>query len=311
MKQPLIVIVGPTAVGKTTAGITLAQKFEGEIISGDSMQVYKGMNIGTAKVTENEKKEILHHLIDIRSPGEEFSAADFKKEAETAIEAIASKHKIPIIVGGTGMYIQSLLYGYSFGHSDEDPEYRKELEHTAQLRGGDYLHQILTQKDRRTAEAVHPNNVRRVIRALEIIHRTNAPVPTEEERKKQSPYNIIPVGLTMDRKVLYERINKRVDDMINSGLLEEVARLVEMGYENSRAMRAIGYKELIPVVKKEQSLQEAAEMLKMNSRRFAKRQLTWFRNKMPVEWFDMTVDREEKLHEIEDFVAGVLTTAEK
>ncbi|TVP84263.1 MAG: tRNA (adenosine(37)-N6)-dimethylallyltransferase MiaA [Alkalicoccus sp.] len=311
MKQPLIVLVGPTAVGKTAAGIALAQKFGGEIISGDSMQVYKDMNIGTAKVTEKEKKEIPHHLIDIRSPGEEFSAADFKKEAERAVKGINSRHKIPIIVGGTGMYIQSLLYDYSFGHSEEDPEYRKELEHTARSRGGDYLHKILAQKDRRTAESIHPNNVRRVIRALEIIHRTRAPVPAEEEMKKESPYNIVLVGLTMDRNVLYERINKRVDDMIESGLLEEVASLVDRGYEHTKAMRAIGYKELIPAVKKEQSLQEAVEVLKMNSRRFAKRQLTWFRNKMPVEWFDMTDDREEKLHEIEEFVAGFLTPAEK
>jgi tRNA dimethylallyltransferase len=311
MKQPLVVVAGPTAVGKTAAAINLAEKLNGEIISGDSMQVYKGMDIGTAKITDKERQKIPHHLIDILNPDTPFSAADFKYRAEKAVTSIHDRGKLPILAGGTGMYIQSLIYDYSFHHTKEDEAYRLILEAAYKEQGAKYLHTMLEKKDPEAAASVHINNVRRIIRALEIIHVTGQPLHTEEEKKKISPYNFTLIGLTMNRDQLYERINKRVDIMIESGLTAEVKKLVDQGYEHSTAMRAIGYKEMIPYIKGDISLEEAAANLKQNSRRYAKRQLTWFRNKLPVSWFDMTEEREEKLNNIEEFVAGVYPSIEK
>ncbi|WP_147802286.1 tRNA (adenosine(37)-N6)-dimethylallyltransferase MiaA [Alkalicoccus halolimnae] len=311
MKQPLVVVAGPTAVGKTAAAINLAEKLNGEIISGDSMQVYRGMDIGTAKVTPAERKKVPHHLIDILSPDTPFSAADFKTRAEEAVKSIRDRGKLPIVAGGTGMYIQSLIYDYSFQHTKEDEAYRLILEEAAEEKGAEYLHNMLEEKDPEAAASVHFNNVRRVIRALEIIHVTGQPLHKEQEEKKISPYNVTLIGLTMDRDQLYGRINKRVDSMIDSGLAAEVKKLVDQGYEHSAAMRAIGYKEMIPHIKGDTSLEEAAANLKQNSRRYAKRQLTWFRNKLPVSWFDMTEEREERLSNIEEFVAGIYPSVEK
>ncbi|SDN30502.1 tRNA dimethylallyltransferase [Alkalicoccus daliensis] len=306
MKQPLIVIAGPTAVGKTETGIKLAKKFNGEIISGDSMQVYRKMDIGTAKATKDEQNLVPHHLIDILSPEENFSAADFKEKAEKAINKISSKNKLPIIVGGTGLYIQSLLYNYSFSESKENMVYRKELEEILERNGKNYLYALLQEKDPESAEKIHFNNSRRIIRSLEIIHQTGAPVKAMEEQKLESKYDVLIIGLTMNRELLYQRINERVDLMLENGLLEEVENLIKDGAENYSSMKAIGYKELIPYIKGRISLEEAADNLKQNSRRFAKRQLTWFRNKMPVQWFDVTENREGKIKDIERYIAESL-----
>lgn len=306
MKQPLIVIVGPTAVGKTETGLRIAEKFNGEIISGDSMQVYKGMDIGTAKATLEEQKHIQHHLIDILEPQELFSAADFKTKAESAIAEISARGRLPIVVGGTGLYIQSLLYDYSFSEAKEDSFYREELEQILNTKGKQHLYDMLKEKDPETAAKIHVNNSRRVIRSLEIIRETGALISAAEEVNKESSYEVLIIGLTMERELLYERINQRVEQMLHNGLTEEVREIVKSGGEEYSSMKAIGYKELIPYVREETELTEAAENLKQNSRRFAKRQLTWFRNKMPVQWFDISVNREEKLKDIERTITRFL-----
>lgn len=297
MKPLIVAIVGPTAVGKTELGLELAEYFHGEIISGDSMQVYRGMDVGTAKATEDERKRVPHHLLDIREPDDPFSVAEFKKEATAAIQMIHRKNKIPIIVGGTGLYVNSILYDYQFKNVPEDPEFRLSLEAFAEERGNQALHQRLQEISPEKAQEIHPNNIRRVIRQLEI-HHVFGKIPETglDESNLESPYTPIVFGLTMDRERLYERINQRVDDMFHNGLVDEVMDLVDRGYENCSAMNAIGYKELIPFIKEKTTLESAANELKQNSRRFAKRQFTWFRNKMDVTWFDLSENREEKIH---------------
>ncbi|AOM83107.1 tRNA (adenosine(37)-N6)-dimethylallyltransferase MiaA [Salisediminibacterium beveridgei] len=297
MKPLIIAIVGPTAVGKTELGLELADFFNGEIISGDSMQVYRGMDIGTAKASNAEQNRVPHHLIDIRTPETPFSVADFKQEATVAINAIHQKNKLPIIVGGTGLYVNSVLYDYQFKDVPEDPEFRASLETFAKAKGNHALHEQLQNISPEKAQAIHPNNIRRVIRQLEIHHVTGKVGESGMENDAvESPYRPIVFGLTMDREQLYERINQRVDDMLQKGLVDEVQYLLDQGYENTSAMNAIGYKELIPYIKGDTSLASATEQLKLNSRRFAKRQFTWFRNKMDLTWFDLSENREQKIH---------------
>ncbi|MCM3023503.1 tRNA (adenosine(37)-N6)-dimethylallyltransferase MiaA [Heyndrickxia ginsengihumi] len=308
-KEKLIVLIGPTAVGKTELSIALAKRFDAEIISGDSMQVYKGMDIGTAKISEEEMGHIPHHLIDIKEPDESFSVAEFQQLVRNKISDIHNRNKMPMIVGGTGLYIQSIIYDYQFSDISGDEEYRTHLEKKAKEEGAESLFQLLKQNDPESAKSIHPNNVRRVIRALEIYHFSGKTVAEyQKTQKREALYDIALIGLTMDRDKLYERINKRVDQMMEQGLLEEVKKLYERNIHDVQSIQAIGYKELYAYLDGRVTLEDAVEQLKQNTRRFAKRQLTWFRNKMDVQWFDMTNESEKtkKFQEISDFIAGKL-----
>jgi tRNA dimethylallyltransferase len=308
-KQKLLVIIGPTAVGKTMLSIEMAKRYHGEIISGDSMQIYRGMDIGTAKIKKDEMEGIPHHLIDIKEPFENFSVADFQLLVRAKIDEIAQKSKLPIIVGGTGLYIQSVIYDYQFSDVPGDESYRLMLEERVQKIGNEALYKELLEVDPGSASQIHPNNVRRVIRALEIFHLTGKTM--QDFQSKQQPdllYNTAIVGLSMEREKLYERINYRVDLMIEQGLIEEVKDLYQQGLRDCQSIQAIGYKEIFAYFDGKVTLEEAIANLKQNSRRYAKRQLTWFRNKMEVAWFDMT-DAEnisKKITEISHCVEGKL-----
>lgn len=308
-KQKLVVIIGPTAVGKTKLSIELAKRFNGEIISGDSMQIYRKMDIGTAKIKENEMEGIPHHLIDIKEPDESFSVAEFQHLVRAKINEISGKGKLPIIVGGTGLYIQSVIYDYQFSDAPADEVFRFMLEAKVKEIGNDALYQELVGIDPASASQIHPNNVRRVIRALEIYHCTNKTM--SEYQNEQQPdllYDTALIGLTMEREMLYERINYRVALMMEEGLLEEVKALYQQGLRACQSIQAIGYKEIYEFLDGKVTMKEAAENLKQNSRRYAKRQLTWIRNKMDVEWFDMTdvQNFEKKINEISHYVEGKL-----
>lgn len=285
MKNKLIIITGPTAVGKTSLSIDLAKKINGEIISADSIQVYKYMNIGSAKVLPSEMDGIKHHLIDILNPDEEFNVHTFQQMAKQCICEIYKKGKIPIIVGGTGFYIQSVLYDIQFDETDERHEYRKELEELAAKKGNEYIHNMLKCVDPKSAEAIHFNNLKRVIRALEYFYETGKRISehNEQQRENNSPYNFVYFVLNDDRDALYYRINQRVDNMIKDGLFEEVKNILNLGYdENLTSMQGIGYKEMVQCVKGNISIEEAAYQMKLNTRHFAKRQLTWFRREKDV-----------------------------
>lgn len=307
-----MVLIGPTAVGKTSLSIELAKKYNGEIISGDSMQIYKEMDIGTAKIKQHEMKGFPHHLIDIKEPDEAFSVAEFQELVREKITEIISRGKLPIIVGGTGLYIQSVIYDYQFSDAPSDESIRKELEKRAALEGNENLHDELQRIDPRSAEKIHPNNIRRVIRALEVYHLTGKTI--SEYQDKQDPeliYDTALIGLTMERESLYKRINTRVDLMIEEGLLSEVEKFYTQGLKDCQSIQAIGYKELYEYFENRTTLQEAIEQLKQNSRRYAKRQLTWFRNKMNVTWFDMSEAADssifqKKLAEISAHIEGKL-----
>ncbi|WP_010193435.1 tRNA (adenosine(37)-N6)-dimethylallyltransferase MiaA [Bacillus sp. m3-13] len=307
-KQKVIVIIGPTAVGKTKTSVELAKSLKGEIISGDSMQIYKTMDIGTAKVKKEEMQGIPHYLIDIKEPQEAYSVAEFQREVRNKIDEISSRGRIPIIVGGTGLYIQSVLYDYQFSESGKDEETRLRLEKRSQEIGVDKLHQELTDIDPKSAANIHPNNVRRVIRALEIFYTTGKTMSEyQDTQQPESLYDIALIGLTMDRERLYERINLRVDLMMKEGLLREVQTLHNNGIRDCQSIQAIGYKELYAYLDGKVTLEQAVDDLKQNSRRYAKRQLTWFRNKMDVTWIDMTDgDFEQKLSQIFTVIAGKL-----
>jgi tRNA dimethylallyltransferase len=309
-KQKLLVLIGPTAVGKTKTSIELAARFGGEIISGDSMQVYKEMDIGTAKITEDEMQGIPHHLIDIKNPEDSFSAAEFQQLVRGKIAEISSRGKLPMIVGGTGLYIQSVIYDYQFSEVPSAPEFRLELERLADEKGVEAVHALLQEVDPDSAERIHHNNVRRVIRALEIHHCTGRTMTDyQEQQEAELLYDTCLIGLTMDRELLYERINMRVDLMMKQGLLNEVKALHERGLRDCQSIQAIGYKELYDYLDGRASLEDAIENLKQNSRRYAKRQLTWFRNKMDVEWFIMPIDgaeAEKKIADISGCIEGKL-----
>jgi tRNA dimethylallyltransferase len=308
-KRKLVVIIGPTAVGKTKLSIDLAHRLNGEVISGDSMQIYKNMDIGTAKINEDEMNGIRHHLIDIKNPDEDYSVAEFQATVRPLIEEITNKGKTPMIVGGTGLYIQSVLYDYQFTENPSDPEFRSKLERDLTEKGELALHQILEEIDPEAASKIHPNNSRRVIRALEIYHCTNKTMSEYISSQEQELlYDVALIGLTMDREVLYDRINHRVDLMVNLGLIEEVKQLYNLGIRNTQAIQAIGYKEIYDYFDGKISYTDAITLLKQNSRRYAKRQLTWFRNKMDVKWFDMTppIKHDKKVDEIFTYIAGKL-----
>ena len=289
MKKPLIILTGPTAVGKTKASIGLAKALNGDIISADSMQVYKYMDIGSAKIRPEEMDGVKHYLIDELEPDEEFHVVRFQQMAKAAMEEIYAKGKIPIVVGGTGFYIQALLYDIDFTENEEDTQYRQELETLAEEKGADYLHEMLREVDPESAEIIHANNVKRVIRALEFYKLTGQKISehNEKERAKESPYEFCYFVLNDDRKFLYDRIDLRIDKMLEEGLLEEVSSLKNKGYTKDMvSMQGLGYKEILDYLNGECSLEEAIYILKRDTRHFAKRQLTWFRRERDVIWID-------------------------
>lgn len=296
----VIAIVGPTAVGKTSLSIELAKRFNGEIISGDSMQVYRGLDIGTAKVTLAEMDGIPHHLIDVRDIDEKYSAADFQKAGRQAIEEISQRGKLPIVVGGTGLYIQSLLWDYKLGSEGEpeDDSLREKYESFAKKNGNRALWEQLQTVDPLAAEKIHFNNRKKMIRALEVFEVTGHSI-LEPKEQPQKIYDSFLIGLNTDRAYLYQRINQRVDLMVTEGLLEEAKRLSET--PDVQAAQGIGYKELFPYFTGISSLDEALDEVKLHSRRYAKRQLTWFRNRMSVHWYDL-VQQPDAIIEIESAI---------
>lgn len=309
MKVPLLVIVGPTAVGKTRTAIEVALRLNGEVISADSRQVYRYMDIGTAKPTISERKGVPHHLLDIVDPDEEFSVADFQRLARQTILQVWKRGKLPILIGGTGLYVKAVVDNYNFSSMAGDWEFRRRLRRLAEAVGGEVLLEKLRQVDPVTAERLHPNDWRRIIRALEVYHFTGRALSTwEREQPRESPYNLCIVGLMMERAALYKTINRRVEKMIADGLIEEVRYLLRRGYSpDLNAMQGLGYKELILYIRGEMNLEEAVALLKRNTRRFAKRQLTWFRRDRRISWFYVDkYDEEELVGEITKFAAGKL-----
>lgn len=289
MKKPLIILTGPTAVGKTKLSIALAKAVNGEIISADSMQVYKYMDIGSAKIMPEEMCGVKHYLIDALMPEDEFNIVVFQKMAKEALEEIYANGQIPIIAGGTGFYIQALLYDIDFENQDTNEAYRAELEQIAKEQGNEVLHNQLKEVDPVSAEKIHANNVKRVIRALEFYHLTGKPISehNEAEHQKESPYNFAYFVLTDERENLYKRIDMRVDIMLENGLLNEVQKLKDMGYHRDMvSMQGLGYKEILDYFDGKCTLEEAIYILKRETRHFAKRQLTWFRREKDVIWMD-------------------------
>ena len=306
-KRPLIVLTGPTAVGKTALSVKLAKAVNGEIISADSMQVYKGMDIGSAKISKEEMEGIPHHLIDVLDPSEEFNIVKFKELSLKAMEEIYAKGKIPIIAGGTGFYIQSVLYDIAFENNEDERTYRNELENIAKEPDGTLkLFQMLKECDPKSAEIIHQNNVKRVIRALEFFKETGLPISehNEEQKQNESPYNFCYFVLNDDRDKLYENIEKRVDIMLKNGLLDEVQTLHEKGYTKDMvSMQGLGYKEILEYFNGEISLERAVYLIKRDTRHFAKRQLTWFRREKEISWVnkqDFSYDEEKILKHILD-----------
>lgn len=289
-KKKLIILTGPTAVGKTKLSIETARMLNAEIISADSMQVYKYMDIGTAKITKEEMEDITHYMVDELEPDEEFNVVVFKRLALKYMDEIYKKGKIPLIVGGTGFYIQALLYDIDFTENDDDGgNIRAELEELGRLKGNEYLHNELAKVDKESAEEIHPNNIKKVIRALEYYKLTGQKISehNKEQRQKESPYNFLYLVLNDDRQVLYDRIDKRIDIMIKDGLIDEVKYLKEKGYTKDLvSMQGLGYKEILDYLDGSSTLDEAIYILKRDTRHFAKRQLTWFRREKITTWID-------------------------
>jgi len=285
--RPLVIIGGATGVGKSDLAVKLAKRISGEIISVDSMQVYKGFNIGTAKITPEEMEGIPHHLIDILEPDQEFNVYEFKRLALEAMDKIYANGNIPILTGGTGFYIQAVLYDIQFSTEDPDSGYRKKLEDLAAEHGNMFVHDMLKEADPEAAAAIHPNNLKRTIRALEYLNSNGERISEHNavQSMRQTPYNSAYFVLTRDRQTIYERVNKRVDIMLENGLADEVRTLLESGISpDSAAMQGIGYKEMVPYVQGEKTLEEAVYELKINTRHFAKRQNTWFKREKDAIW---------------------------
>lgn len=304
-KKPLIILTGPTAVGKTKASIGLAKAIGGEIISADSMQVYRHMDIGSAKITKEEMADVPHYLIDVLEPEEEFHVVRFQQMAKAAMTDIYSRGKIPIIVGGTGFYIQALLYDIDFTENEGDSVYREKLEALAKEKGAAYLHGQLAMVDPKSAEEIHANNIKRVIRALEFYHQTGQKISehNERERQKESPYQFCYFVLNDRRECLYERIDQRVDQMIRNGLVQEVQTLKEKGCTKQMvSMQGLGYKEIFSYLEGDCSLEEAVYIIKRDTRHFAKRQLTWFKRERDVIW----VQKDELNYDDEKLLQSLL-----
>lgn len=278
-KIPLIAVVGPTASGKTGLAIDIANYVGGEIVSADSMQIYKYMDIGSAKPTPEERSQAIHHMIDFLEPDEEFSVADYTEMAHTVIANITAHGKIPVMAGGTGLYINSVINDVTFGEMEPDYLLREQLNKLAEEKGGEYLIEMLMKIDEESAKKLHPNNVRRIIRAIEFYKLTGKKISKhqEETKKRESRYNPLMICIKRDREELYQRINRRVDIMMDMGLVDEVKRLMDMGYTRElNSMKGIGYKEVIDYLEDKASFEETVDIIKQSSRRYAKRQLTWF-----------------------------------
>ncbi len=291
-KEKIICIVGPTASGKTALSIALAKELSGEIVSADSMQIYKGLDVGTAKPSLSERDGVLHHMLDVVSPEENFSVARYVEDATRIVDDILRREKMPIVVGGTGLYVDSLVKGTEFAAFEEDMEYRRELFSLYECEGAEHLHAMLAEVDPRRAKEIHPNNVKRVIRALEVYKATNRTITEhDEETKSAKPrYDAIYIGLMFsEREELYARINARVDKMLEDGILQEIKALLSSGIPDSAtAMQAIGYKELIPALRGECDMDVAIDELKRATRRYAKRQMTWFKRNKNINWIDVS-----------------------
>lgn len=288
-RKPLIVLTGPTAVGKTKLSIALAKRVNGEIISADSMQVYKHMDIGSAKITREEMQGVPHHLIDVLEPWEEFNVVVFKQKCDECLKGIYERGHIPILTGGTGFYIQAVLKNIDFTENEEDTSYRRELENLVQEKGAEYIHNMLKEVDPASAEAIHANNSKRCIRALEFYKLTGQRISdhNEQEKQKTSGFNSCYFVLNDDREKLYARIEERIDEMLKQGLVEEVKKLQVMGCKRGMvSMQGLGYKEILAYLDGECTLDEAVYLLKRDTRHFAKRQLTWFRRESDVIWIE-------------------------
>ena len=288
-RRDVVMIAGPTAVGKTRISIELCRRLKGEILSADSMQIYKYMNIGSAKPTEAEQAGIPHHMMDVVDPAEAFSAADYKAAAEVCLEEILSRGKLPIMVGGTGLYFDALLYDRDFSGAAGDDVLREAYEAIAREQGNEALHNILKEKDAEAAARIHPNNVRRVVRALELIETTGSATPAFDLGPEPNPrYNFLLLGLTDHRQALYERIDQRVDAMFEAGLVDEIIFLKNLGLSDKfQSMQGIGYKEVFRYLDGLATLEETKALIKQSSRRYAKRQLTWFKRYPTLEWFEV------------------------
>ena len=298
MKQKLLIIAGPTGVGKTELSIKLAKLLDGEVISADSMQIYKHMDIGSAKVTNEEMNGVKHHMIDVVMPDKSFTVVDYKNMAEKEINDVIRRNKLPIIVGGTGFYINSLTCNMNFSEAESDIEYRKYLEDLAKEKGNEYVHNLLKEIDPISYEKIHANNLKRVIRALEVYKISGKPFSSFNDLDTfyKSKYDIYYYVLTMNRDKLYNRINLRVDKMMDDGLLQECINLKELGYNTSmQSMQGIGYKEVFYYLDKKISLEEAIDMIKQGSRNYAKRQLTWFKKDPRVKFIDKDIYSEDDI----------------
>ncbi len=288
-KNKLIILTGPTAVGKTTLSIQLAKRIGGEIVSADSMQVYKYMDIGSAKIKREEMNGVSHHLIDVLDPDDEFHVFRFQEMAKEAIKGIYARGHMPIIVGGTGFYIQALLYDIAFGQEEDHNDLRERLERTAEEKGSAFLHACLKEVDPDSAQAIHPNNQKRVIRALEFYELNGFPISehNKREREKEAAYDFCYFVLNDERDLLYRKIDLRVDEMLEKGLVEEVRKLKEMGFSKEMvSMQGLGYKEILSYLDGACTLEEAVYLIKRDTRHFAKRQLTWFRRERDVIWIE-------------------------
>lgn len=308
--EPLIILTGPTAVGKTALSIRLAKEIGGEIISADSMQIYRHMDVGSAKISRKEMDGVPHYLIDVLGPKEEFNVTVFQKMAKEALGTIYSHGRIPIVAGGTGFYIQALLYDIDFKENGEDTSVREELEKLGREKGGEFLHGILKSIDPEAAAEIHANNRKRVIRAIEYFRQTGEPISehNQRERERKSPYDFLYYVINTERSLLYERIDRRVDFMIEQGLIEEVQYLKDMGCTRDMvSMQGLGYKEILDYLQGNCTLEEAVYILKRDTRHFAKRQITWFKREKDVRWLflpDFDNDTDKVLEKILEDICG-------
>ncbi len=302
---PLIIVAGPTASGKTALAIELARHVGGEIVNADSMQIYKYMDIGTAKPTKEERAAAVHHLIDFLEPDESYSVADYARDAHEVIADITSRGKIPVMCGGTGLYISSVADDVTFGEAETDYALREELKKTAGEKGGEYLIEMLREFDPVSAERLHPNNLKRVIRAIEFYRLTGVPISEHqaETKRKKSRYDPLIMCIEWERETLYDRINRRVDMMFDAGLVDEVKRLREMGFTRElNSMQGIGYKEVMDYLDGAATLDETKEIIKLSSRRYAKRQMTWFRRDKRVRYISADNAAVEAKRIVDDFL---------
>lgn len=312
VSSPLLAIVGPTAVGKTALSLQIAQHFNGEIISADSRQIYRGLDIGTAKATPEERASVPHHLIDVVNPDEVLTLAEFQERAYTAIAAIQQRGLLPLLVGGTGQWVQAVVEGWGVPRVPPDPELRARLEAEAEALGPAAFHAKLVAVDPLAAQKLDARNVRRVIRALEVYHKTGVPI-SQHQRKTPPPYRILQLGLTMPREALYRRIDERIDRMLTTGLLDEVKRLFEAGYGwDLPAMSGLGYRQMGQYLRGEIGLEEAVALIKKETRRFVRQQYNWFRlDESRIRWFEVPEDLEVIYQTIAEFLAVEEESTEK